>query len=116
MFGGLIGAIYLPWVLWDPQGILYNVCLWPLLKAKSGNSWQYFVPPEFGFATLGLAVFVFVVLWLRYLLGRETRLFWTLAMSSTLPLLATGYLANNYIPWASLWVVAATVEAFSAPD
>jgi Cu/Ag efflux pump CusA len=65
------------------------------------------------FVVLGLAVCAFFVLWLRYLLGKETRLFWTLAMSSTLPLLATGYLANNYIPWASLWVVAAIVEAFS---
>ena len=38
LFGGLVGAIYLPWLLWDPQGILYNVFLWPLLKAKSGNA------------------------------------------------------------------------------
>ncbi|HVB17169.1 MAG TPA: hypothetical protein VNF04_11580 [Stellaceae bacterium] len=114
LFTVLMGAIYLPWLLWDPQGILYNIFLWPLLKAKSGNSWEYFAPPAAVFMALGLAVFAFIFVWLRYLFGNETRLFWTLAVSSMLPLLVTGYLANNYIPWASLWMVAAIVEAFTA--
>jgi hypothetical protein len=54
------------------------------------------------------------VLWLRYVLGYEPRLFWTLSVSATLVLLASGYLRNGYIPWVSLWMVAAMVEAFSA--
>jgi hypothetical protein len=54
-----------------------------------------------------------VALWLRFVLGHEQRLFWTLAVSATLVLLASGYLRNGYIPWISLWMVAAIVEAFS---
>ena len=52
------------------------------------------------------------MLWLRYLLGRETRLFWTLAVSNLVVLLAAGFLRNGYVPWVSLWLVAAIVEAF----
>lgn len=113
LFVGLMGAIYLPWLLWDPQGILHNVFLWPLLKATSTNSWEYFAPSTAADVILALAACTFIAVWRRYLLERETRLFWTLAVSSILPLIATGYLANNYIPWASLWVVAAIVEAFA---
>ncbi len=113
LFVGLVGAIYLPWLLWDAQGILYNVFLWPFLTVKGTNSWQYFAPPVAALITRGVGVCVLTALWLRYLLGKETRLFWTLAMSSTVVLLASGYLANNYIPWASLWAVAAIVEAFA---
>ncbi len=114
LFAGLVTAIYLPWVLWDPKGILYNVFLWPLLTAKSNNSWQYFAPAWVALVTRGLALCALTVLWLRYLLEKETRLFWTLAMSSTIVLLASGYFGNNYVPWASLWMVAAIVEAFVA--
>ncbi len=113
LFAGVVGAIYLPWLLWDSQGILYNVFLWPVLMAKSNNSWQYFVPPMVALIAQGAGLCAVSVLWLRYLMDKETRLFWTLATSSTIVLLASGYLANNYIPWASLWAVAAIVEAFA---
>ena len=63
-----------------------------------------------------MRVFVLVgmgVLWVRILSGRERRLFWTLAVMNTLLLLAAGAFHDNYLPWASIWVVAAIVEAFA---
>jgi hypothetical protein len=112
LFVGLTGAIYLPWLLWDPQGILYNVFLWPFLMARDYTSWEFFAPPAAALAVQGVGVCALAVLWLRYLLGRETRLFWTLAVSNLIVLLAAGFLRNGYVPWVSLWVVAAIVEAF----
>jgi hypothetical protein len=53
------------------------------------------------------------VFWWRFLSGREPRLFWTLAVVNSLLLLTGAGFHNNYIPWASIWVVAAVVEAFS---
>jgi cell division protein FtsW (lipid II flippase) len=51
------------------------------------------------------------------LLLRRGRLFWTLAVSNTLLLLAGATFSNNYVPWASIWIVVAIVEAFSPrPD
>jgi len=113
LFAGLVGAIYLPWLIWDVKGVLYNVFLWPLLMSNDSTSWEYFAPPAAALVARGLAVSLLAVLWLRYLFGREERLFWTLAMSNTVVLLASGFLRNGYVPWASLWVVAAIVEAFA---
>jgi hypothetical protein len=112
LFVGLTGAIYLPWLLWDPQGIWYNVFLWPFLMARDYTSWEFFAPPAAALAVQGVGACALAVLWLRYLLGRETRLFWTLAVSNLVVLLAAGVLRNGYVPWVSLWVVAAIVEAF----
>lgn len=112
LFVGLTGAIYLPWLLWDSHGILYNVFLWPFLMARDYTSWEFFAPPMAALAAQGLGLCALVVLWLRYLLGRETRLFWTLAVSNLVVLLGAGVLRNGYVPWVSLWAVAAIVEAF----
>jgi hypothetical protein len=109
----LTGVLYLPWLLWDSSGVLYNVFLWPFYMTTDFTAWQYFAPP---WATLFARIMILgllIVLWTRYLTGRESRLFWTLAISSTLVLLAGGFLRNGYVPWASLWAVAAVVEAFT---
>jgi hypothetical protein len=113
LFAGLTGAVYLPWLLWDARGILDNVFLWPLQMTTSNSSWEYFAPPQLGLAARVLAVSVIALLWLRFVFHREQRLFWTLATANTVLLLASGYLANNYIPWVSLWIVAAFVEMFA---
>ena len=110
----LIAAIYLPWFIWDPTGILFNGVLWPLYMAADWTSWQFHAPYWDVLAVRAAVVVALSVLWLRYILGREERLFWTLAVSSTLVLLASGFLRNGYVPWASLWAVAAIAEAFSA--
>jgi hypothetical protein len=60
-----------------------------------------------------LIVAALCALWLWYLYAAEARLFWTLAVSSMLVLLASGFLRNGYVPWASLWAIAAITEAFS---
>lgn len=110
----VVTAIYLPWAIWDPAGVLFNGVLWPLYMAADWTSWQFHAP-HWTVLTARAAVFVALcVLWLRYVLLREDRLFWTLAVSGTLVLLASGFLRNGYVPWVSLWAVAAIAEAFVA--
>ena len=110
----VVTAIYLPWAIWDPTGVVFNGMLWPLYMAADWTSWQFHAPHWAVLAARFTALIGLSVLWLRYVLGYEPRLFWTLAVSATLVLLASGYLRNGYIPWVSLWMVAAMVEAFSA--
>ena len=107
-------AIYLPWLIQDPTGLLYNAILWPLYMKTDPTSWQFFAPHVATLATRAAALVALTALWLLYILGKENRLFWTLAVSSTLVLLASGFLRNGYIPWASIWTVAAITEAFAA--
>jgi hypothetical protein len=113
VFLAVAAAIYAPWLIRDPPGLVSNVFLWPLYMAKDGTSWEFFAPGWFTLAVRGAAVCVLAVLWLRYLAGKEQRLFWTLAVSNTVVLLASGYLRNGYIPWISLWMVTAIAEAFA---
>jgi len=106
-------AIYVPWFIWNPPGLLYNGLLWPLYMRTDATSWQFFTPHWTALAARAAILLALTVLWLRYVLAREERLFWTLAVSSTLVLLASGFLRNGYVPWVSLWAVAAIAEAFS---
>jgi hypothetical protein len=110
----VVTVIYLPWAIWDPTGVLFNGILWPLYMVADWTSWQFHAPQWAVFASRVAVLIGCSVLWLRYVLGYEPRLFWTLSVSATLVLLASGYLRNGYIPWVSLWMVAAMVEAFSA--
>lgn len=114
VFAAVLAAIYLPWAIWDPTGILFNGVLWPLYMTADWTSWQLHAPYWAVIAARATVLVALNVLWLRYVLGREQRLFWTLGVSSTLVLLASGFLRNGYVPWASLWTVAAIAEAFSA--
>lgn len=111
---GLTLLLYLPWLVWDARGVVYNVFLWPFFMATDYTSWEYFAPPWATFAARVIIVCAIALLWGRFILGRELRLFWTLAVSSTLVLLASGFLRNGYVPWASLWAVMAVAESFTA--
>jgi hypothetical protein len=110
----VLGAIYLPWYIWDSQGLLFNAILWPLYMATDFTSWQFYAPQWGALAARAIILVALGVLWLRYVFGKEGRLFWTLAVSGTLVLLASGFLRNGYVPWVSLWAVAAIAEAFVA--
>lgn len=114
VFVVVLASIYLPWVIWDPMGILFNGLLWPLYMTADWTSWQFHAPPWAVLAARAAALVALSLLWLRYILGMEARLFWTLAVSAALVLLASGFLRNGYVPWLSLWAVAAIVEAFSS--
>jgi predicted membrane-bound spermidine synthase len=100
--------------LWDAKGLLFSGILWPLYMKSDPTSWQFFAPRGVALAARAVILAALGVLWLRFVLGREQRLFWTLAVSATLVLLASGFLRNGYIPWASLWTVTAIAEAFAA--
>ena len=104
---------YTPFLLWDAKGLIANAFLWPQLMTPDSTTWLSYVP-KYAVFSARLAVLGAVAwLWIRFLAGRELRLFWTLAMTSTLVLLAGNAFHNNYIPWASIWVVLAVVEAAS---
>jgi hypothetical protein len=114
VFMGIVMAIYAPWFAWDHIGVFDNVLLWPVVMFKDTTSWLYFAPSSVAIVVRLAALSGIFVLWFRYLTRRETRLFWTLAVSNTLLLGIGGVFHNNYVPWASVWIVAAIVEAFSA--
>ena len=111
---GVAAAIYLPWLAWDPAGIFANIVMWPFVMFKDTTSWTYYAPPQIVLAARLIALGALALLWYRYLTGRETRLFWTLAVANTLLLVTGNTFHNNYIPWALIWVVAAVIERYSA--
>ena len=114
LFAVFLTVIYLPWFAWDLAGFIDNVFLWPFLMFKDTTSWLYYTPPAAA-ATVRTIVFLSIgVLWFRFLTGRETRLFWTLAVMNTLLLLTGGVFHNKYVPWASVWLIGAIVEAFAS--
>jgi hypothetical protein len=113
VFLATVAAIYLPWALRDPNGLLYSGLLWPLYMNTDTTSWQYYAPHGAALAARVAILVALSILWWRFVLGRERRLFWTLGVSATLVLLASGVLRNGYVPWASLWTVAAIAEAFA---
>ncbi len=115
MAGGVFLAICAPWIAWDPIGIFSDVLMWPFVMSKDTTSWTYFAAPQLLTAARLCALVAIGLLWLRYITRREQRLFWTLAMVNTLLLAIGGVLHNNYVPWASIWIVAAIVESFSLP-
>ncbi|HEY5209966.1 MAG TPA: glycosyltransferase 87 family protein [Stellaceae bacterium] len=101
-----------PWFALDPLGFVANVFLWPMLMYPQANSWIYFL--SFPVATAARIVLFAGIgfVWWRYCSGREPRLFWTAALASTLLLLAGNHFQNNYLPWATIWMQLAIVEAF----
>jgi hypothetical protein len=113
LFAALLIAIFLPWLVWDSGGLADNVFLWPVVMSKDTTSWLYYLDPSVIISVRAIALVVVVALWVGLLSGRETRLFWVLAVVNTLLLLMGGVFHNNYVPWASIWVIAATVEAFA---
>jgi hypothetical protein len=80
---------------------------------KDTTSWLYYLDPSMVILVRAIALAVVVAVWARWLSGQETRLFWTLAVVNTVLLLTGGVFHNNYVPWASIWVIAAIVEAFA---
>jgi hypothetical protein len=110
LFAIVVTIIYAPWFLWDPVGILDNVFLWPTLMPKDSTSWLYYAPSEITLIARFAGLAGVAVLWLRYLKGSDTCLFWTLAMINICVLLAGGAFHNNYVPWVSIWIAAALVE------
>jgi hypothetical protein len=113
LFAGVLAVIYLPWLAWDPFGFVNNAFLWPVHMAPDTTSWSYYAHPAAVAAIRGAAFAAIALVWYRFSSGRETRLFWTLACVNTLLLLTGNVFHNNYVPWASVWVIAAIVEAFT---
>ena len=104
-------AVWTPALLWDPHGVAINVFFWPEIMATDTTSWLFAMPK---WAVSGIRVVVLAIIamaWLRYLLGRETRLFWTLAFVSTVVLFAGNAFHFNYMPWASIWIPLTVLEA-----
>jgi len=104
--------VYGPWLFWDPLGVLSNVFLWPFVMGKDETSWLVFAPEWISASVRLAALSAIVFLWFRYLSGREKSLVWVLAVANTLLLGVGGVFHNNYVPWASIWVVAAVIERF----
>jgi hypothetical protein len=114
-FAVVAGAIYLPFAVVDPSGLLHNVFLWPAYLGADSTSWLAFAPPLAARAARALGLAAIAWVWLRHLSGREPSLFRTLALVALLALVSSATFHNNYVPWASIWIVAALVERFGPP-
>jgi hypothetical protein len=115
VFAGVAAAIYLPFAVSDPWGLLHNVFLWPLHLATDSTSWLYFAAPAVGAVARAAGLAGIVWAWARFWLGREPSLYRTLAEVALLALSTNGASHNNYVPWASIWIVVALVERFGPP-
>ena len=111
-FAGVAAAIYAPFALADFSGLVHNVFLWPAYLGTDTTSWVAFAPPLAGRIARLLGLAAIAALWARYLLGREPSLFRVLALVALLALVTSAAFHNNYVPWASIWVIAALVERF----
>ena len=113
-FAAVASAIYLPFAVADLSGLVHNVFLWPAYLGADSTSWLAFAPPAAATAArvLGLAAIAWV--WARYLAGKEPSLFRTLALVALLALVTSPTFHNNYVPWASIWIVATLVRALRA--
>ncbi len=112
VFAGVVAAIYAPFAVADPSGLLHNVFLWPLYLGTDTTSWLAFAPPAVGKIARVAGLVAIAWIWVRYLRGREPSLFRTLALVALTALATSGAFHNNYVPWASIWLVAALVELF----
>jgi hypothetical protein len=106
----VVTALYAPWFVWDPVGVLHNVFLWPIFMLEDTTSWVYYMPLWLSISVRLTAFAGVIWLWTRFLIGVETRCFWTLATVNVLLLFTGSVFHNNYLPWASIWIVAALVE------
>ncbi len=112
VFVGVAAAIYAPFAIADLSGLMHNVFLWPAYLGTDTTSWAAFAPPLAGRIARLLGLAAIVALWARYLLRREPSLFRVLALVALLALVTSAAFHNNYVPWASIWIVAALVERF----
>ena len=112
IFAAVTAAIYLPFALADVSGLLHNVFLWPAYLGLDSTSWLAFAPPGTAVIARAVGLAGMALAWGRHLTGREPSLYRTLAIVALLALVSSGAFHNNYVPWASIWIVAALVERF----
>lgn len=108
-------ALYLPWLAWDAGGVYNNLVLWPGLMAPDSTSWAFHLPPGPALAVRLCLLALMAVVGLRYLLGREGRLFWSLGLVHLCLASAGVALHNNYLPWFSAFAFLAVAEALATP-
>ena len=111
-FAGVAAAIYAPFAVADPSGLLHNVFLWPAYLGTDTTSWVAFAPPLAGKVARIVGLAAIAAVWARYLVQRDASLFRTLALVALLALVTSSAFHNNYVPWFSIWIVAALVERF----
>ncbi|MGQ0507996.1 MAG: hypothetical protein ACT4TC_22050, partial [Myxococcaceae bacterium] len=105
-FAATAAALFVPWVLWDGQGLVYNLLLWPSLMAPDTTSWVAFASTRVVWAIRG--VLLATAAWaMLQLLRQRAPLMWTLALSNLSVVAAGNAIHNNYLPWFSAWAVLA---------
>jgi len=109
-------ALMVPWLLWDANGFVHNALIFALLVPNESSSWLAEMPASAALLVRVVAPAAALWLWWRLWRGEETRLFFTVALVNILLLLTGPQLHNNYLPWASVWVVAAILEDSVARD
>jgi hypothetical protein len=107
VFAAVSAAIYLPWLAWDPRGLINNFVLWPTLMQPDSSSWVMYVPPSVALALrLGLLGLVIAGSVAMLRAGPE-RVIWGMAFLNLAVVAAGSAIHNNYLTWFSGWFVLA---------
>lgn len=107
-FAALVAAFYLPWFIWEPQGFITNILLWPALNLPDTTSWVVYAPPAFVWTARLALLGIVAAVSLRFLRAttNDPRLIvWSLAVLNLCVVAASGVIHNNYLPWFSSWLV-----------
>lgn len=108
-------ALFLPFVLWDPWGLLNNFVLWGALMKPDTDSWVFGAPTDLVLAARIVLAAGLGWLGLRLVLRRERQVCVAFAVITLLLLGGGAAFHNNYVPWFSIWVVLAIAETWAIP-
>lgn len=103
-------AAHLPWLVWDPAGLVRNLLVWPFIHSAGASSWLS-ASPALHLASLAIGGLGATGFWIRGLRSEAPPVCAILAGSAACVLIASGGCADNYLPWVTLWATGAAAEA-----
>lgn len=116
----LVAALvpYVPFALWDAEGLWNNVVLYPLTRPTDSTALAHFLPAWAQAAWLGLCALGVGYTLFATLRARAVRsVLWSgLFASHLLVLAAAGYLHNNYFTWLAPVLALWTVQLWGSPQ
>jgi len=108
-------VLVLPWIAWDPMGFICNFALWGLSMDPDVNSWVSSAPAWLVPIVRSILVMAILALSCMLALHRLARMCAGFAAITILVLAGGSAFHNNYVPWVTIWMMLAIVEALHIP-